>query len=216
MNIKLAHKLDTPATLDCKSTKEMITFTPHYDNSTTTEGATATISSTSYTFRAECPKSGKNFVLPLKLWGAVDPARSTWDYGSVGRVSVRLEKLRVGNGSDGENNSQKGKKWPQLLSMDAKRPSNMHTWWKMQAKFDDEEEKLRKQKEEEQKKKEEEEKKRKEEADEQAKQNATNDNDDVNDEEEEDSDGDGGDPEPADGTATTDEPASSSDAKAEL
>ena len=31
-----------------------------------------------------------------------------------------------------------GRAWPQLLDARAKRPSNMHTWWKMQAQFDEE------------------------------------------------------------------------------
>ena len=116
VNVKLAHKLDTPATLDCKSTDKMITFG---------EGSDGDSATTAYTFRAECQKSAKNFLLHLKLWGAVVPEGSTWEYGSVGRVSIRLQKAET------------GKRWPKLLDDKVKRPSNMHTWWKMQAKFDD-------------------------------------------------------------------------------
>ena len=91
INVKLAHKLDTPATLDCKSTDKMITFA----GATTTAAAAAAANATgadgvvdaaattpaytSYTFRAECLKSGKNFLLQLKLWGAVRAEGATWE-----------------------------------------------------------------------------------------------------------------------------------------
>ena len=119
INVKLAHKLDTPATLDCQTTDRMITFGE-------ASGADPVDNTTSYTFRAECAKSAKNFLLRLKLWAGVTSEGSTWEYGSVGRVSVRLRKTEV------------GEKWPQLLDEKVKRPSNMHTWWKMQSAFDDE------------------------------------------------------------------------------
>jgi hypothetical protein len=67
------------------------------------------------------------FLLHLKLWAAIDPTECSWDYGSVGRVSIRLRK------------SVAGKIWPQLLGLNHKRPSNMHTWWEMQSTFDAEE-----------------------------------------------------------------------------
>jgi hypothetical protein len=119
INVKLAHKLDTPATLDCQSTEQMVVF----GNGTNTGAAAA---SSSYTFRAECPKSAKNFLLQLKLWALVQPEGSTWEYGSVGRVSLRLRK------------AEPGRTWPKLLDDKVNRPSNMHTWYEMQARFDEE------------------------------------------------------------------------------
>merc|ERR1712032_1142568 len=75
--------------------------------------------------KAACDKTNKAFVLELDLWGAIDSQLSTYSFGSVGRVNINLKK-----GSQVV--------WRRLLSPTSKRPGNMHTWWKMQAKHDSE------------------------------------------------------------------------------
>ena len=56
LNVKLAHKLDTPATLDCVASDKTVSFT-----------------SKRLSFKAECAKTNKAFVLELDLWGKIDP-----------------------------------------------------------------------------------------------------------------------------------------------
>ena len=53
LNVKLAHKLDTPATLDCVA--DGVRFGTH-----------------ELYFKANCKKTNKAFVLELDLWGAID------------------------------------------------------------------------------------------------------------------------------------------------
>ena len=55
LNVKLAHKLDTPATLDCVASDKTVTFTRKR-----------------ISFKADCAKTNKAFVLQLDLWEAIN------------------------------------------------------------------------------------------------------------------------------------------------
>ncbi|RYG45279.1 hypothetical protein EON67_10760 [archaeon] len=76
LNVKFAHKLDTPATLGCES-----------------EGLQ--VSGKHLQFKAQC-KKGKEFHLSLHLLNDVDSSNSTWSMSSVGRAMVTLRKATNG------------------------------------------------------------------------------------------------------------------------
>lgn len=90
LNVKFAHKLDTPATLGCEAEA------PQYPDG----GKTVR-------FRAHCKEKRKTFLLNLQLYRAVDMDNSTWSTGSVGRATLTLRKSAAG-------------KWPRLLTSSKK------------------------------------------------------------------------------------------------
>ena len=73
MSVKLAHKLDTPATLGCVVTK-------------------STFDRTGVRFRADCEKQRKSFFLTIETLEDLNPENCTWEYNSVGRVTFTLYK----------------------------------------------------------------------------------------------------------------------------
>ena len=73
LSVKLAHKMDTPATLGCVVTKS--SFDP-----------------SGVKFRADCEKQRKSFFLTVETFKALNPENCTWDYNSVGRVTFTLFK----------------------------------------------------------------------------------------------------------------------------
>ena len=74
LNIKFAHKLDTPATLGCEPIE------PIYGTR-------------SVLFKAECKDKRKTFTLNLGLFKEINHELSTWNMASVGRASITLRKL---------------------------------------------------------------------------------------------------------------------------
>uniref|UniRef100_A0A7S4D729 CS domain-containing protein n=1 Tax=Heterosigma akashiwo TaxID=2829 RepID=A0A7S4D729_HETAK len=76
LNVKFAHKLDAPATINAQ--KDEITIT---DNR--------------LVFRAS--QDHKHFKLDLTFWGEVDSERSSWKMGSAGTASLTLRKRAAGD-----------------------------------------------------------------------------------------------------------------------
>lgn len=77
LNIKFAHKLDTPATLGCEA--ESVEFNPR-----------------SFLFRADCSENKKAFHLELSLLKDINVTESSWSMSSVGRAMVTLRKAENG------------------------------------------------------------------------------------------------------------------------
>ena len=77
MNIKLAHKWDTPSTLGC--TVESVQF-----------------NTSSVYFEAKCPASKKKFVLNLRLMNKINPSACDWTEAAVGRIVLNMKKYEVG------------------------------------------------------------------------------------------------------------------------
>merc|ERR1711865_990932 len=73
INVKFAHKLDTPATLGVKS-----------------KGAD--IKSTELVFEAASKSKNKRFKLSLQLARAIVPEESEWSMAAVGRATFSLKK----------------------------------------------------------------------------------------------------------------------------
>lgn len=90
LNLKFAHKIDTPATLGCEVFPNAVEITPF-----------------SLRLRAECKEKHKAFDLMLGLHSEIDPVASTWAPSAVGRALVTLRK--VVNAT-----------WPRLLKEDKK------------------------------------------------------------------------------------------------
>lgn len=85
LNVKFAHKLDTPATLGCALGDSDVK-----------------IEERSLSLRAACAAQKKVFSLGLSLLRDISPSESSWSMLSVGRVQITLRK--AGNGT-----------WPRLL-----------------------------------------------------------------------------------------------------
>jgi len=126
LNVKFSHKMDAPATLDV--VVDQVEFTNR-------------------TLRLRASKERKAFELDLALFGAIDPERSTWTLGSVGRITVTLAKQLADDGasaspkgaSEGASEgASKGVKWGGLLAPGAPRPkgAQMHLWWDRQKEFE--------------------------------------------------------------------------------
>lgn len=75
LNVKFAHKLDTPATLGCKATN-------------------VTIAPQSFTFVAECKSKRKVFELRFDPLKELDGEASSWTMASVGRAVFTLKKAK--------------------------------------------------------------------------------------------------------------------------
>lgn len=73
LSVKLAHKLDTPATLGC------VVTTSNFDT-------------TGVKFRADCEKQRKSFFLTIETLGELNPENCSWEYNSVGRVTFTMHK----------------------------------------------------------------------------------------------------------------------------
>merc|ERR1711871_1037556 len=73
INVKFAHKMDTPATLGVKS--ENVTITSH-----------------GLYFSAFSKTKNKRFLLDLKFPREIIPEESTWSMGAVGRATFELKK----------------------------------------------------------------------------------------------------------------------------
>eukprot|EP00499_Haloplacidia_sp_CaronLabIsolate_P007576 CAMPEP_0196770316 /NCGR_PEP_ID=MMETSP1104-20130614/1071_1 /TAXON_ID=33652 /ORGANISM="Cafeteria sp., Strain Caron Lab Isolate" /LENGTH=330 /DNA_ID=CAMNT_0042140427 /DNA_START=97 /DNA_END=1089 /DNA_ORIENTATION=- len=72
LNVKFAHRIDAPATLDCVGDVSM--------------------TNTSLHLLAPCEKSGKRFELRLDFLRDIVPDNSTWSVASVGRMTFTLAK----------------------------------------------------------------------------------------------------------------------------
>jgi hypothetical protein len=90
LNVKFAHKLDTPATLGCAL-----------------EDKDVALGGASLALRAECKAHKKVFALSLGLLRDIVPAECTWSMLSVGRVQLTLKKAENGT-------------WPRLLKSSKK------------------------------------------------------------------------------------------------
>jgi hypothetical protein len=101
INVKFAHKLDTPATLGVKS-----------------KGG-ADITEKGLVFEAASKTKNKRFRLDLKLSRAVVPEESEWSMAAVGRATISLKKKHPETA------------WIRLLDSSQVPPQNMHTWWTM-------------------------------------------------------------------------------------
>ena len=101
INVKFAHKLDTPATLGVKSKSG------------------ADITEKGLVFEAESKTKNKRFRLDLKLSRAVIPEESEWSMAAVGRATISLKKKHPETA------------WIRLLDSSQVPPQNMHTWWTM-------------------------------------------------------------------------------------
>jgi CS domain len=75
INIKFAHKLDTPATLGV--TIDAVDITADR-----------------LVLKGSSP-GRKQFLLDLSLYGTVDPDNSSWSSGSVGRMTIQLKKQQT-------------------------------------------------------------------------------------------------------------------------
>lgn len=107
LNVKFAHKWDTPATLGV-----------------TEETSSFSVAAKKVTLVAVSETKHKRFTLDLPLYGEVDlaPESSQFSLASVGRATITLTK------------EVPGTRWGQLLSSDATKPKNMHVWWAMKEK----------------------------------------------------------------------------------
>lgn len=114
VSVKLAHKMDTPATLGC--------------NVTAADFSTK-VGESSLKFKADCKKSRKSFLLMLNLFDTIKPEMSSWEWGSVGRLTFNMVK-------------NVSKPWIRLIKS-KKKPGNMHVWWDMKNKFEAEEKKAK-------------------------------------------------------------------------
>ena len=74
LNVKFAHKLDTPATLGCEV------------------GEAPSFTNRSVRVFAECKEKRKAFLLSLALLRDIEPAGSSFSMASVGRASITLRK----------------------------------------------------------------------------------------------------------------------------
>ena len=108
-----------------------------------------TLTNESFHFSALGRQKPKTFQLHLQLDRAIVPENSTWAFASVGRISFTLAKAEAGA-------------WPRLLSKNATKPKNMHTWYERQQSLDAQVKREKKEREErEEKEREEKEKKEK-------------------------------------------------------
>jgi hypothetical protein len=71
-----------------------------------------------------CKGKNKHFELDLKVLEDIDVDQTTWAMGSVGRGTLTLRKANPDIF------------WKRLFKNGDHRPRNMHTWWKMQEKYD--------------------------------------------------------------------------------
>ena len=106
INVKFAHKLDTPATLGVKSKSG------------------ADITEKGLVFEAASKTKNKRFRLDLKLARAVVPEESEWSMAAVGRATISLKKKHPETA------------WVRLLDSSQVPPQNMHTWWAMREQHD--------------------------------------------------------------------------------
>jgi hypothetical protein len=128
LNVKFAHKLDTPATLGCESTAFHITTA---NGTAVGEGAPADAKGMNLrdpsrplmTFRADCREKRKAFHLSLSLFGPVEPPpASAFAMAAVGRAVLTLKKSTPGV-------------WPRLIASSKQKLGHMHLWWAMQEKY---------------------------------------------------------------------------------
>ena len=115
LNIKLAHKWDAPATLECDDISVNFTET-HFQLLARwfVFGDCLLVSS---------PSSGKTFHMNIKLHADVIPANCTWSRAAVSRIVVNMKKAERG-------------KWSSLLGEGFKMPRNSHKWYSMQEQID--------------------------------------------------------------------------------
>lgn len=101
IQIKLSYRWSSPGALSV-----------HHEN--------ITLNSTSVLFSGIGKHSTveKHYILKLPLYNTIDVEKSTWLWGSVGKLSMTLKKAEEGL-------------WPTLLNSSAKMP-NMHVWLDMQ------------------------------------------------------------------------------------
>lgn len=90
LNVKFAHKLDTPATLGCALADKDVS-----------------LGDRALALRAECKAQKKVFALSLALLRDIVPGECSWSMLSVGRVQLTLRKAENGT-------------WPRLLKSSKK------------------------------------------------------------------------------------------------
>lgn len=123
LNVKYSSRIDGPVTV-LNVDNEVVTFTNE-----------------SFSFEGIGRQKPKKMQLKLSFYKEIDPNRSTWSFGSVGRLSITLAKVET-------------QTWPQLLAKSVAKPKNMHAWYDRQTVLDEQvktEAKARKEKEEKEK-----------------------------------------------------------------
>ena len=114
LNVKFAHKLDTPATLGCE-----VAEAPSFTNR-------------SVRVFAECKEKRKAFLLSLALLREIEPAGSSFSMASVGRASITLRKAANGTWPRllaGKVKPGNQHKW---WSMQEKHDEEVKAWEKLQ------------------------------------------------------------------------------------
>jgi len=123
LNVKYSSRIDGPVTV-LNVDNEVVSFTNE-----------------SFSFEGIGRQKPKKMQLKLFLYKEIDPNRSSWSFGSVGRLSITLAKVET-------------QTWPQLLAKTAPKPKNMHAWYDRQTVLDEQvkaEAKTRKEREEKEK-----------------------------------------------------------------
>ncbi|KAF7457258.1 CS domain-containing protein [Cryptosporidium felis] len=89
------------------------------------ENETVSINDNFFSFSAMGSHSHekKKYLLELELYDSVDPKRSEWSFGSVGKLSCTLFKKNPDI-------------WPRLIRDQNFKIPNMHIWWEMKEKFE--------------------------------------------------------------------------------
>jgi len=106
LNVKYSSRIDGPVTV-LNVDNEVVTFTNE-----------------SFSFEGIGRQKPKKMQLKLSFHKEIDPSRSTWSFGSVGRLSITLAKVET-------------QTWPQLLAKSAAKPKNMHAWYDRQTVLDE-------------------------------------------------------------------------------
>lgn len=140
MSVKMAHKMDTPATLDCVWSNATIVI--GNDRAASAEGAVAVDDAAvdnaaemeedkarGFSFVVKCPRTHKVFGLNLTMLRPIIGAESVWSEASVGRITFTLKKRVRGV-------------WNRLLKDKTRKPDQMHTWWRLKEENDAENDKF--------------------------------------------------------------------------
>ena len=117
ISLKMAHKMDTPATLDCVWPNATVEIGHDTDASGESDA------SRRFAFVVKCPRTHKVFGLNMTLLKPLVSAGSTWSAASVGRITFTLKKRTISV-------------WSRLLKDKSTKPDQMHTWWRLKEEND--------------------------------------------------------------------------------
>ena len=117
ISLKMAHKMDTPATLDCVWPNATVEIGHDVDSSGESDAARR------FAFVVKCPRTHKVFALNMTLLKPLVGAGSTWSEASVGRITFTLKKRGISV-------------WSRLLKDKSTKPDQMHTWWRLKEEND--------------------------------------------------------------------------------